>query len=182
MSAPKGNQFWKLRSEHGRDKIFKNAQQMWEAACEYFDWCEENPFKKVEQSRGGRGKKDVEVDKEGMREVDTGLVELPQMRPFTLEGVCHYMDVNTGYFNDFERNLKTNKKLSVKEVQDFSAVITRIREVIKRQKFEGAASGFFQQNIIARDLGLSDKKELDHTSKGEPITGMKIINEPPKND
>lgn len=172
MSAPKGNQFWKLRSKHGRDAVFTDPEKLREAAGEYFQWCVDNPLKEevIQKVKVSRDQEEIKN------------VTLNKMRVFQLRGLCIYLDVNTGYFNDFERNLKTNKKLSVKEVQDFSLVITHIREVIANQKFEGAASGFFQQNIIARDLGLSDKKELDHTSKGEPITGMKIINQPSKND
>ena len=43
MGAPKGNQFWKLRSKHGRDKLFTTPELLWQAACEYFEWCENNP-------------------------------------------------------------------------------------------------------------------------------------------
>lgn len=42
MAAPKGNQFWMLRSKHGRDKLFATPEALWEAACEYFQWCDEN--------------------------------------------------------------------------------------------------------------------------------------------
>ena len=38
MAAPKGNQFWMLRSKHGRDKLFATPEALWEAACEYFQW------------------------------------------------------------------------------------------------------------------------------------------------
>jgi DNA-packaging protein gp3 len=44
--------------------------------------------------------------------------------------------------------------------QDFSSIITRIRETIYNQKFTGAAAGFLNPNIIARDFGLTDKKEV----------------------
>ena len=36
------------------------------------------------------------------------------------------------------------------------------------QKFEGAASGIFNANIIARDLGLSDKQDI--TTGGEKLS------------
>lgn len=39
-----GNQFWKRRSKHGRDKLFKTPDVLWEAACEYFQWCDDNPL------------------------------------------------------------------------------------------------------------------------------------------
>ena len=143
MAAPKGNQFWKLRSSHGRKKLFESPELLWEAACEYFQWCIDNPLveEKLFHSNGViiKGKEN-------------------KMRPFTLIGVCHYCDCNKGYFNDFESALKEDKTNLNK---DFSVVITRIREVIYKQKFEGAAAGFLNPNIIARDLGLADKKEVE---------------------
>lgn len=44
MAASKNNQFWKLRSKHGRDTLFSSPEFLWSAACEYFDWCDENPW------------------------------------------------------------------------------------------------------------------------------------------
>lgn len=40
------------------------------------------------------------------------------------------------------------------------AVITQAEAVIYEQKFTGAAADLLNPNIIARDLGLADKKEL----------------------
>ena len=39
-----GNQFWKFRSKHGRDKLFATPELLWDAACEYFDWMDEHPL------------------------------------------------------------------------------------------------------------------------------------------
>ncbi|MCB0473244.1 MAG: DNA-packaging protein [Flavobacteriaceae bacterium] len=142
MAAPKGNDFWKLRSKHGRDLIFSSPDAMWEAACEYFQWCIDNPLKEEE----------IVKYKDYYEKV-----ELNKMRPFTLIGVCHYMDVNEAYFRQFEEE----------KHKEFSTVITRIREVIYKQKFEGAASGFLNPNIIARDLGLIDKTENKNEHSGE---------------
>lgn len=139
MGAPIGNQFWKLRSKHGRDKLFATPDLMWEAACEYFEWCDEHPFHEVDF----RGK-------------DAQQVELPKMRPYTIQGLCLYLDCNVQYFKTFKAQLKEDSEDS----KDFKTVITRIEEVIYNQKFSGAASGFFNANIIARDLGLADKKEI----------------------
>lgn len=154
MGAPKGNEFWKLRSKHGRDKLFATPKLMWDAACEYFQWCEDNPLISIEYY----GK-------------DAVLCEVPKMRPFTMQGLCLYLDCNTVYFNQFESELKDKKdELS----KDFSKIVTRIRETIYKQKFEGAAAGFLNANIIARDLGLSDKKELSGALDLKQITGMEI--------
>lgn len=67
--------------------------------------------------------------------------------------------------------------------KDFSAVINKIEEIIYQQKFEGAAVGLFNSNIIARDLGLRDKQDL--TSNGEQIatpTAIQVQIIPPEDD
>jgi len=147
MAAPEGNQFWKLRSKTGREKLFATPELMWEAACEYFEWCDANPFQ--EQDYVGKDATEVHRDK---------------MRPYTLQGLCLYLDANTKYFNDFADGLKGKSDETAK---DFSEIVTRIRDVIYNQKFSGAASGFFNANIIARDLHLKDSTDV--TSKGEQI-------------
>ena len=140
MAAPKGNQFWKLRSKHGRDKLFTTPELLWETACEYFEWIDENPL--------------IQIDYRGK---DADKVELPHTRPYTIQGLCLYLDCNTAYFRQFEASLK-DKDDDISN--NFSTIITRINETIYKQKFEGAACGFYNANIIARDLGLSDKKDL----------------------
>ena len=44
MAAPKGNQFWKARSKHGRELIFKTPEALWDACVEYFEWVDANPL------------------------------------------------------------------------------------------------------------------------------------------
>lgn len=135
--APLGNNFWEVRSKHGRDKVFKTPAIMWEAACEYFQWVVDNPWYKIEVKV---------VDKYIYQE------KVPTIMPFTLHGLCLFLDVNTAYFRQFKA---TGDK-------DFSTVIARIEEVIYKQKFDGAGAGFFNANIISRDLGLIDKKQIEH--------------------
>lgn len=160
MGAPKGNSFWELRSKHGRDKLFTTPELMWQAACEYFQWCQDNPFFKREAKTVNIGDYQSEIQ----------IAEIPQMRPFTMHGLCSYLNCNTVYFNHFEKDLGAKQdELS----KGFRQVITRIRETIYQQKFEGAAIGVFNANIIARDLGLVDKQE-NKVDGSITITGMKI--------
>lgn len=155
MGAPKGNQFWKLRSKHGRDKLFSTPKLLWESACEYFQWCDENPLKKQE----------VVKYKDSYEKIDLDL-----MRPYTLTGLCLFLNCHAGYFSEFERNLKDKEdELS----KDFSLVITCIRETIYTQKFSGASVNLFNANIIAKDLGLSDK--IDHTTNGKEIQSIPLV-------
>lgn len=155
MAAPIGNEFWKLRSKHGRDKIFATPEIMWEAACEYFEWAQENTLKEVAYL----GK-------------DADYRELPKMRAFSLEGLAGFLHVHTKYFAEFKSNLQP--KISDSD-KDFSDIITRIEDIIFQQQYEGAAAGFLNANIISRKLGLADKKDIDaRVGPPERITGMTI--------
>lgn len=130
-----------------------------EACYEYFKWCEDNPL--------------MEVDYRGSQLTK---IELPKMRAYTIQGLTCFLDVNTLYFNGFEDDLKGKKDEISK---DFNKVITHVKEIIYNQKFIGAAAGFLNPNIIARDLGLSDKSDVKHS--GEIITGINYI-VPPNGD
>lgn len=149
MSAPEGNQFWKLRSKHGRDRLFETPELLWEACAEYFETCDDNPFIKQEA-------KTVNV---GNYQSEIAIADMRVMRPYTIQGLCRYLNANTQYFNQFEESVKDKED---ERSKGFSLILTRVREIIYEQKYSGAASGFFNANIIARDLGLSDKKDIKH--------------------
>lgn len=140
MGAPKGNKFWELRAKHGRDKLFETPELLWEAAVEYFEWCEENPLLE-EKGFAFQGA----VTKESFS----------KLRAFTWSGLCLYLDCSDGYFREFKKDCS----------KDFVSVISKIEQVIYNQKFTGAAADLLNANIIARDLGLKDSTDL--TSGGE---------------
>ncbi len=137
MAAPKGNQFWKARTKHGRDKLFESAELLWEACCEYFDWVEANPLweDKVSFYQGVPTHDKVE-----------------KMRAMTLDGLCFFLRINDQTWRNWKKD------------DDFLGVITEAENVIRSQKFAGAAADLLNANIIARDLGLSDKSEVKQTS------------------
>jgi hypothetical protein len=128
MAAPIGNEFWKRRTKHGRDKLFTKPELLWEAAQEYFQWCFDNPL--------------IEIDFVGK---DATQVQKPKIRAFTWSGLELYLDI------DSLREYKSNP-----DYKEFSQIITRIEKIMYTQKFEGAAAGLLNPNIIARDLRLND--------------------------
>lgn len=139
-----GNQFWKLRSKHGVDALFTEPQKLWEAAVEYFEHTDARKWVKKDWV----GKDAMEVD----RETDT---------PYTITGLCIYLGCQVNWWRSF-------KTTAVFEEKDFGAVYHRIDQIIYNQKFEGAAVGAYNANIIARDLGLRDGMNLA-TPPGETI-------------
>jgi len=145
-----GNNFWEIRSKHGRDKLFASPQLMWEAACEYFQWCNDHPFYKAENkvvSNGGNLGSSVELHEE------------PVKRPYTMEGLTLFLGCSISYFRTF-KSTSTDK--------DFLTVIEQIQQTVYDQQYSGAASGFFNSNIISRALGLIDKQDI--TSGGESMS------------
>lgn len=129
-----GNKFWELRATHGRDLIFSSPEILWEAAKEYFEATSERVWVKKDWV----GKDAIEVDRESTP-------------PFTLTGMFIFMDIGKTTWTQY------------RERKDFKEVVTRIEEIIYTQKFEGAAIGAYNTNIIARDLGLADKQEIQKT-------------------
>jgi len=168
MAAPRGNKFWKLRSTHGRDALFASADLLWEAACQYFEWCDKNPLIEVEQVKSpGKG---VYDKKKEAWVFPPALVELPKMRAWTLKALCIYLGCNAGYFNNFKGRLKKSRPKDM----EFLEVITRIEDTIYVQKFEGAAAGFLKENLISRELGLVDKQQVDANVNGKVAFNGKV--------
>ena len=137
MSAPEGNQFWKLNSKHGKEKLFSSPDLLWEAAMEYFLWIDEHPL--LEQDFIGKDVIEIHRNK---------------MRPYTMKGLCLYLQCNEKYIYQIKDEL-------------FLPVIDKIKSIIFTQKFEGAAAGMLKENLIARDLGLKDSTDI--TTDGEKI-------------
>lgn len=131
-AAPRGNQFWKIRTKHGRGKLFSDPEILWEECCNYFQWVDKHPLKKAEL-----------IKYKGT----SRLRMIPAMRAMTISGLCIYLNLSQSAFYEYRKN------------EDFMDIITRVEEIIKTQKFEGAAAELLNPNIIARDLGLADKKE-----------------------
>lgn len=144
MGAPKGNQFWKNRTKHGRDKLFESPEILWEEAATYFDWCDEHPLMSTEIY----GKDAIEC-------------KVPKMRAYTWSGLEVYLNVSD------LKNYRTQP-----QYKDFFPVLTRIEQIIFTQKFEGAAAGFLNANIIARDLQLRDNQDI--TTGGAKLPGMNV--------
>lgn len=136
MAAPKGNQFWKQRSKHGRDKLFATPELLWEAACEYFAWCDDNPILKTDAVKSGKNAGD--------------LIQTPTQRPYSLSGLLFYIGASDNYWSSFR---------AANHV-DFLGVINDIEKVIETQQFEGATVGIFNANIIARKLNLTERQEV----------------------
>ena len=149
MAFETGNQWWKARSSHGRKPIFESPEHLWDAACQYFEWNESNPLWEIKS-----------YQYQGVPVQD----QIPKLRAMTEGAMCIFLDISVSSWELY------------KTKDDFSEVTTRICEIIRAQKFQGAASEFFNPNIIARDLGLSDKQDVKNTHSFENISDLELEN------
>ena len=129
--ALKGNEYYKIRSKDGRDCTY-NPIELLNKANEYFQWCIDNPLQEEQIVKFKDHYERVNVSK---------------LRVYTITGLCNYLDMSEKAIWNYEQRA------------DYIPIITRIRNIIYNQKFEGASSGFFKETLIIRDLKIRDTAE-----------------------
>lgn len=138
MAAPKKEPLWKkVKKPNGRPRKFKTQDDLWNEALSYFEWVEKNPLQeeKVFHYQGKITK-----------------TKVSKMRAMSIEAFCLHANTNKMTFADYEKG---------KHGDGFSYVIQAIKEIIRNQKFTGAAADLLNANIISRDLGLIDRSVVD---------------------
>lgn len=135
MGAALENKWWKKRSKHGRDKIIESPEVMLEAVEEFFELKNSTYLAKPVMMTGG--------DLQG-KTMNLEFKDYP-----TLEELSHFLG-----FKSFQTWYNYKKR------EDFLEVVTYAEEVIRSWKIKGAAIGLYNHNIVARDIGLSDKQEV----------------------
>ena len=151
MAATPGNQWWKLRSKHGRDAIFTSPEILEEEANKYF---EETDSRDDWDGQNWVGKDGEEV-------------VVKKKVPYSLKGLCVFLGVSSHYFSEFKKSetFKSNK--------DFLEVYTRVEDIIQTQQIDGSMMGYYNASLTARLNGLVDKTDM--TSGGEPIKAQIIV-------
>jgi len=136
MAAPKKNTYWKLAKGFAVGKDKKyTPAELWKLALSYFNWVDSTPLK------------EEKVFGTGIR------MEVNKMRAMTIRGFCLHAGISSQTFDNYNNQ------------DEYRDVTTRIKDIIYVYKFEGAAAGLLDVNIIARELGLSDKVESQITGK-----------------
>lgn len=107
---------------------YDTPRKIWEKACEYFKWCEDNPLKEIRlvNRRNGRPYREV--------------VNHP--RAFTIEGLSTFMGIRARTWRSWRDDEKKG------------AIVERIENAIRAQKFEYAAVDMMNASLIAKDLRL----------------------------
>lgn len=141
------DKIWTRKRKGGCVPEFLHSDHLWSAACEYFEWAVANPL--IEQ-------KPMSIAGELV------IAEIEKPRVFTFEAMCLYLDVSHRSYMRWRKD------------ERFMDACEKIDAVVYSQKFEGAAAGFFNANLISRDLGLAEKQDL--TTNGESLNKPTVIN------
>lgn len=162
IQSPKflrGNQQWKLRSVHGREKIFADADLLRAEAMLYFDWCDRNPRMRAEL-----------VKHQGTAEQ----YDVPIGRPYTIDGLCNYLGVSGGYFRAAKANLdvKIGKKLATVGEEALREAIAWIEETTRNDQIEGGMVGQYNANLVSRLNGLADN--VNNNMTGPAVLAISV--------
>lgn len=133
----------------------KQFQKAWD---DYFKWCDDNPWKRKEPIKSGPRAGE--------------LIDIPTARPYTEIGFCAFHHLGKNYITQMDESL--SKEDLTEEEEQLSVILSRARAMCWTQKFEGAAVGAFRENIIAREMGLWERTQNDHTTKGEKLDSINV--------
>lgn len=150
--------FWEWKKKHfpfptkNNPGLKPTPELVYQAACEYFACMEENKYWKEDFIKAGN---------------DAGkIVRLSQERTFTMIGLSIFLkDCDL-----FEFDLHTAMSNPNGKFDEYKGVMQFIRNVIREQKFSGAAAGVFNANFIARDLGMTEKVQAEVVTE-QPLFG-----------
>lgn len=147
-----GNKLWKLRSKHGRDRIFGDPVVLLEEAYLFFDWCDRHPWEKYElvKYQGSAYEEAVSLG-----------------RPYSIDGLTVYLGVSPRYFATAKKELKekiADGRANDNEV-DLLETIEVIEAIVRTQNLEGAHVGLFSAHIATRQYGLAETINQNNTGE-----------------
>lgn len=150
----KGNEFWKLRTKVGRDKLFSDPATLLDAAYEYFRYCDRSPWMRPEL-----------VKYQG----DATEYEIPLGRPYSIDGFTIYLGVSGAYFRAAKANINTKieAKRATPEEVELVETIQLIETICRTQNVEGAAVNVFNPVIIARLHSIAENTNVNQTGEAK---------------
>lgn len=128
------DEHWKVINSGGR-QVSNTPEQLWEAAIDYFRWCDNNPItaKRTLTSGKTQGQK----------------ITIEHTRPYSIMGLCLHCSISERYLED----IKNTKNGSV-----WYDTVEKILYIIYTQNLEGAIVDLYNPMMVSKILNM-DKKE-----------------------
>ena len=87
------------------------------------------------------------------------IIPVPTQRPLTLVGFCQFAKISRQNFYEYESR------------EEFSDILTCVREAIEADQLEGALCGQYDSGIVARVLHLADRQDVTTNGKAAYFRG-----------
>lgn len=146
---------WEKVNE-GNVVVSNTPLELWQSACAYFKWTEDNPLKI---------KRTITTGKEAGKQVTE---EHP--RPFSIKGLCLHCGILEEYLYDV-RNSKTRDS-------EYYIVISKILYIIYVQNLEYATVGVYSPVFTAKLLGVEkDDASTPSSIRVEVVQGLPSLSE-----
>lgn len=123
----------------GRPKSISSPDILWSLFKDYVKDAKNKPY--LVHDFVGKDANEVRKEKE---------------RPLSWVGFEVYL-----YEQDVISNMEDYENNTNGSYTEFLPIIRVCKKIIQRDQLEGATAGVYQQNIIARLLGLADKKDVE---------------------
>jgi len=138
--------FWKSENPR-RPPVFSSPDEMYGRCVEYFEWVKSHPLfeNKVFQFQGA---------------IVDAQVEKP--RAMTLVAMCTFLGCSRDAWSNYRKR------------EGFAEVCELVDNIIYTQKFELAAADLLNVQLIARDLNLRERTEVDHKSSDGSMAPTRI--------
>lgn len=145
---PKGNNYWLKRATRpGRERVFASPSELAASCEEFFEHITTSPLYEAKLTSF-----------QGVNE----LVNVPKMRAATVNGLCFFLGIATSCWYEYAKR------------DEFKTLCAAVGEMIREQKFAGAAAGLLKEGIIVRDLGLVDRSEQTKVNKYEDMSNEEL--------
>lgn len=135
-----GNDYHKLaaRFKHPARK-YDEPQDLLNDLVKYFEWLDENPLEEAKVFNGSDGLVHTELNK---------------MRAPTLQSLCIFIGISRSTWGKWRRG---------EDAKNLQKVVDWAEDMMYARKFEGAAAGLLNANLIARDLKLEENVKSSST-------------------
>lgn len=125
---------WELVNK-GNIVVSNTPIELWQNACDYFRWCDENPIKIKKTLTSGKGA--------GQK------IETENPRPYTVKGLC----IHCGILEEYITDLKNSSDKS----SEYYIVASKIFYLIYVQNIELATVGVFNPIFTSKVLNMDDQ-------------------------
>ena len=122
-------------SKTGRPPKYNDPEELWADFKKYVEDNNQNTWTKYEAIKGG--------DRAGE------LIHIPVTPPLSILGFCVFIGITRITFWEYGKKEK------------FLNVTSRIKDVCERNQVDGAMSGFYNHNLVARLNGIADEQNIN---------------------